>query len=108
MKEDISLIRVTGVEYIQDYTMCLEFSNGRKKIIDFWPLLEGGLFEALKDHDLFVQFALTYWTLEWVNGADFAPEYLYEVGTDLPDGNQASPDMVAEPPVEYKKKTETD
>lgn len=29
MTEDIDLIRITGVEYVKDYTMRLEFSNGR-------------------------------------------------------------------------------
>ena len=31
MTEDIDLIRVTGVEYVKDYTMRLEFSNGKVK-----------------------------------------------------------------------------
>ena len=30
MKEDLDLIRVTDVEYIKDYTMDLEFSNGKR------------------------------------------------------------------------------
>ena len=38
MTEDIDLIRITGVEYVKDYTMRLEFSNGKVKLIDFLPL----------------------------------------------------------------------
>ena len=49
MTEDIDLIRITGVEYVKDYTMRLEFSNGKVKLIDFLPLLKGKLFEPLKD-----------------------------------------------------------
>lgn len=37
MTEDIDLIRVTGVEYIKDYTMRLKFSNGKVKLVDSSP-----------------------------------------------------------------------
>ena len=83
MTEDIDLIRVTGVEYVKDYTMRLEFSNGKLKLVNFLPLLKGKLFEPLKDLRNFVQFGLTHWTLEWYNGADFAPDYLYRNGGRL-------------------------
>lgn len=83
MTEDIDLIRVTGVEYVKDYTMRLEFSNGKLKLVNFLPLLKGKLFEPLKDLRNFVQFGLTHWTLEWYNGADFAPDYLYRNGGGL-------------------------
>ena len=73
---------ITGVEYVKDYTMRLEFSNGKVKLIDFLPLLKGKLFEPLKDLRNFVQFGLTHWTLEWYNGADFAPDYLYRNGVE--------------------------
>jgi hypothetical protein len=76
---DISLIRVTDVEYLQDYTMRLEFSDGLQKQIDFYPLLKGKLFEPLKDKNNFIQFGLNHWTIEWANGADLAPEFLYQV-----------------------------
>ena len=45
MTEDIDLIRVTGVEYVKGYTMRLEFSNGKAKLVNFLPLLKGKLFE---------------------------------------------------------------
>jgi len=77
---NVDLLRVVDVEYIKDFTMRLEFSNGDIKTVDFLPLLKGGIFEALKDKENFIQFGLTDWTLEWYNGADFAPEYLYEMG----------------------------
>ena len=63
MTEDIDLIRVTGVEYVKDYTMRLEFSNGKLKLVNFLPLLKGKLFEPLKDLRNFVQFGLTHWTM---------------------------------------------
>ena len=68
MTEDIDLIRVTGVEYVKGYTMRLEFSNGKVKLVNF-----------LRN---FVQFGLTHWALEWYNGADFAPDYLYRNGVE--------------------------
>ena len=78
--EEHELLRVVDVEYLHDYTMELEFSNGERRIVDFLPLLIGKSREPLLKHDNFIQFALTDWTLEWYNGVDFAPEYLYEKG----------------------------
>ena len=81
--ENLDLISVVDVEYVKDYTMDLEFSNGKRKRIDFLPLLKGKLFEPLKDLHNFIQFGLTDWTLEWYNGANFAPDYLYRHGVDI-------------------------
>jgi hypothetical protein len=77
MMNELSLIRVVDVEYLKDYTMRLEFSDGVQKTIDFYPLLNGKIFEPLKDKDKFTQFGLNSWTIEWYNGADIAPEFLY-------------------------------
>lgn len=77
---DLSLIRIVDVDYIKDYTMLLTFSNGEKRIVDFLPLLEGKAREELRDKQRFVRFALNHWTLEWYNGVDFAPDYLYRQG----------------------------
>lgn len=45
------------------------------------PYLTGEVFGELLDKDKFIQYGLTRVTIEWVNGADLAPEFLYEIGT---------------------------
>lgn len=77
---DIDLIRIVDVDYIKDYTMDLKFSNGETRRVDFLPLLKGNKREELKDMNKFIQFGLTHWTLEWYNGIDFAPDFLYKQG----------------------------
>lgn len=81
MNEDLDLITVKDVEYLHDYTLLLTFSNGQRRIVDFLPLLSKKIHEPLLEHKNFIQFALTEWTLEWYNGVDFAPDYLYRNGT---------------------------
>lgn len=79
---------VTDVEYLHDYTMLLEFDGNEKRIVDFEPLMrDRHFFEELLDHKKFIQFALTGETLEWYNGVDFDPEYLYEHSTKPCDVN---------------------
>ncbi len=73
------LLTVKDVEYMGDYTLLCTFSDGVRKRVDLTPLLEYPAFQELKDRSLFVQFGLQH-TIFWVNGADIAPEYLYENG----------------------------
>ena len=51
------------------------------KTVDVTPLLQGPVFEPLHDPDFFyrVQLDPVCGTVVWPNGADFAPEYLYEI-----------------------------
>lgn len=80
---DLDLIRVVDVNYIKAYTMDLKFSNGETRRVDFLPLLKGNKCEELKNMDNFIQFGLNHWTLEWYNGIDFAPDFLYRQGKKL-------------------------
>ncbi len=49
--------------------------------MDLSSELTGEVFEALKDPDFFKKAYLTEWNvIEWPNGADFAPEYLFKIG----------------------------
>lgn len=90
--EDIDLIRVVDVDYVKDYTMDLKFSNGETRRVNFLPLLKGGKREELKDRNNFIQFGLNHWTLEWYNGIDFAPDYLYRQGTMITSTDDATKD----------------
>ncbi len=74
------MLRVIDVDYIKDYTLRLTFNDGVTKIVDLKPYLKGEVFGELLDKEQFIQFALTTSTIEWANGADLAPEFLYEIG----------------------------
>ena len=63
-----------------DYRLALTFNDGVSKRIDLKPYLTGEVFGELLDKRQFIQYALTPVTIEWANGADLAPEFLYENG----------------------------
>lgn len=75
------MLRVIDVDYIKDYELILKFSDGAVKRVDLCPYLTGDVFGELLDKDKFIQYGLTRVTIEWSNGADLAPEFLYEIGT---------------------------
>lgn len=60
------------------YRIRVTFNDGVEKTVDFEPWLKGPVFEPLKDPAYFKRFFLDGWTLSWPNGADIAPESLYE------------------------------
>ena len=67
---------VVKAEYAGKYMARLWFNNNVTKTVDLLPSLKGIVFEPLKNLDYFKRFTVKYNTLEWENGADFAPEYL--------------------------------
>ena len=73
------LLTVTDVEYLGDYTLLCTFSTGETLKVDLTPLLSYPAFEELRDKEQFIQFGLED-TSFWKNGADSAPERLYELG----------------------------
>lgn len=75
------MLRVIDVDYIKDYVLLVTFNDGSKKNVDLQPYLIGEVFGELLDKNKFIQYGLTRTTIEWANGADLAPEFLYEIGT---------------------------
>lgn len=73
------LLRITDVDYVEEYTLALTFSDGVSKVVDLKPHLTGEVFEPLLDLDNFRQYGLTRQTIEWASGADLAPEFLYSL-----------------------------
>jgi hypothetical protein len=61
------------------------FDNGVTKDVDLRGELHGEVFEPLRDPELFHQARVNpdTRTIEWPNGADLAPEFLYETGTPV-------------------------
>ena len=77
------LIKVVNVDYIKEYIVDLKYSNGEKKRVDFFPLLKSGKKQELLNKNNFILFGLNHWTLEWYNGVDFAPDFLYQQGVSV-------------------------
>jgi hypothetical protein len=81
------LLHIVSAEVVGDHLLRLEFDEQTVKTVDCRPLLEGPVFEPLKDPDYFARVVVdpVCGTVVWPNGADFAPEALYE----LPDAGAA-------------------
>ena len=73
-------LEVSHAEYLDGYRLKLFFNNGQVRLIDLQSSLNGLIFEPLKQLDFFKRFSIKFNTIEWENGADFAPEYLYKLG----------------------------
>lgn len=69
---------VTKAQYRGGYRIHVTFDDNSEKTIDFRRWLKGPVFEPLKDVKYFQRFFLDGWTIAWPNGADIAPETLYE------------------------------
>ena len=72
--------RVEAASYIGNYIIHLRFADGAEGDVDLDEDLYGEVFEPLRDRQVFKQFAVhpEFHTLCWPNGADLAPEFLYE------------------------------
>lgn len=69
---------VVGATYLANHTIRVSFSDGVERDVDFSAWLTGPVFEPLKDPVYFERFFIEGGTLVWPNGADIAPETLYE------------------------------
>ena len=69
---------VIRAEYRGGYTIHLTFNDGLERAVDFSRWMTGPVFEPLRDTAYFQRFFVEGGTVTWPNGADIAPETLYE------------------------------
>ena len=72
---------VIRADYRDEFRIRLTFNDGTAETVDFSEWLEGPVFEPLQDVAYFRRFFLEGGTVSWPNGADIAPETLYEAAT---------------------------
>ncbi|MBE9111488.1 DUF2442 domain-containing protein [Nodosilinea sp. LEGE 07298] len=79
-------LHIVNIDYLEAYKLRLTFSNHTVREVDLAQELYGEIFEPLKDVNFFRQVFLNPETntIEWPNGADFAPEFLYDLGQNIP------------------------
>jgi hypothetical protein len=74
----VFLPHVVRADYEQAFRIRLTFNDGTEASVDFEKWLSGPVFEPLREQDYFRTFFLDGGTVVWPNGADIAPETLYE------------------------------
>jgi hypothetical protein len=74
----VFLPHVIHAEHEEDFRIHLTFNDGTEGSVDFESWLSGPVFEPLKDKAYFRKFFLDGGTVAWPNGADIAPETLYD------------------------------
>ena len=74
------ILHVREARYVRDYVIWFRFNDGAEGEVDLSGELEGEVFEPLKDLTAFKRFRVDpeLETIVWENGADLAPEFLYE------------------------------
>jgi hypothetical protein len=72
--------RLVEARHLGGYRVWLRFKDGLEGVLDLEAELWGQVFEPLKDVAEFAKLRADpeLHTLVWPNGADFAPEWLYE------------------------------
>ena len=76
---------IIDVSYVEDYKLKIVFDDDTIKLVDLKPHLSCEIFEPLNDLEYFKRVKVNpdIETICWDNGADFAPEFLDEIGVPI-------------------------
>jgi len=87
------IIHITKVKVVGSHSLDLTFDNGVRKRVNLRKELYGPIFEPLRDPSYFAKAFVDSdsRTLSWPNGADFAPDFLYQLeAEETPDTTVAA------------------
>ena len=74
-----SLNDVIAIEYTSGYSYRIVFDDDTSAVVDFSEYLDRGpVFAPLRNLDFFQKARIEGGTIAWPNGADVAPETLYD------------------------------
>jgi hypothetical protein len=62
----------------EDFSLYIVFDTGEKRLLDMKPYLDFGVFKRLRDYEKFKSARVAFDTIEWDEGADLDPEFIFE------------------------------
>ena len=80
------ILNVKSAVYIGNYKLLVQFENGELRVADLSDILtdDMGAFSELKDENYFEnKYSILNGTIEWENGYDIAPDYLYRTSKPI-------------------------
>lgn len=69
---------VVNVVPRDNYQIYVEFDNDECGILNMEPYLDFGIFSKIKDQSLFAKVRISFDTIEWGNGIDLDPQFVYD------------------------------
>ena len=61
----------------EDFSLIIVLDNGEKRSLDMKPYLDFGVFKKIRDYEKFKRVRVAFDTIEWDEGIDLDPEFIY-------------------------------
>ncbi len=93
------ILRIIDATVCGPHSLEIVFNNGIRKRVNALPLLEGPIFEPLRDPSFFARGVVdpVIGTVVWPNEADIAPEALYELQSEDMTEVESVPGIASQP-----------
>ena len=75
--------KVISAKANDNFTLDLQFDDGKLKRFDAKPYLDFPIFSEIKTLETFKQIKIALGTVQWQNEQDISPETLYLEGTEI-------------------------
>jgi hypothetical protein len=69
---------VIKVEAKENYQIYIEFDNNECGVLNMEPYLDFGVFRKIRDRNVFSKVRVSFDTIEWSDGIDLDPQFVYE------------------------------
>ena len=68
---------VLEVISLEDFSLMVVLDTGERGLLDMKPYLDFGVFKKLRDYEKFKKVRVAFDTVEWDEGVDLDPEFIY-------------------------------
>jgi len=69
----------------EDFSLNVVLENGERRLLDMKPYLDFGVFKKLRKYERFRRARVAFDTIEWDEGVDLDPEFVYEKSKPIED-----------------------